>query len=418
MSLKINSISNDLFRYSTAKDQEVGTGANKISRNEIIASGRLCTVEYAGSVLSGGKADKYKSRLNDFGGDSIALGKSHLDQKLVFCAAKAYESVGRPAPESADAVRADNTVWCDPVFLRTMAAIDSEVVAPLLYDVLSDLNGMVMDLSTVKIGATKEIVVESNAAFLWEDGAPGSSHSTSRNYLYNDVVTLSPKMYSCAGRIKWYQDVVNDDGRGAGRYYMAIIRGLQSKITALTTKAFLSAATQNSGYIPSYMYFQGFSNANWGSAREAAAVANGVSVRDLMAFGRFKPLQAVIPTGTPADAALTYGLGEEWMKSGFLSMAAGIPLYEVLPAMVPGTANTTGSMIGLPDDQIFITARMGQGRAPVQGVIAEGFPVMLEYTADKTADFTIYANMTTLMDFAPVFSQKIALIDDVTFSGI
>lgn len=415
--LKINSISKDIFSYKANNDQTIGTGANKLSRNKIIATGRLCTVEYLGSVLSGGKAEKYKSKLNAFDGDYAALSKAHMDQKLLFCATMAYNSVGRSAPENVEQVKADHSLASDTVFLRTMAAIDTEIVAPLLYEVISDLNGMVMDLQTVPMGSTKEIIVESNAAFLWEDGAMGASHSATRNYLYNDVITLNPKAYHCAGRIKWYQDVVNDDGRGAGRYYMAIIRGLQSKITALTTEAFLNAANTTSGYIPSYLYFTGFSNANWAQARTAAAVANGVRPTDLMAFGRLEALQAVIPSGTPSDAALTFGLGEEWFKNGFVSMAAGIPLYEVLPAMVPGTVNTTGQMIGLPDDQIFITARMGRGRAPVQGVIAEGWPVTLTYTADETSDFTIYINMTTLMDFKPVFANKIAMIDDVTLSG-
>lgn len=417
MALKLNSISNDLFKFNSAQDQTIGTGENKISRNKIIATGRLCAVEYAGTVLSGGSKEKYKSRLNGFDGDYAALGKAHMDQKILFCATKAYESVGRSAPESAEAAKKDHTLCTDPVFLRTMAAIDTEIISPLLYDVISDLNGMVMDLSSVPMGSTKEIVVESNAAFLWEDGAVGASHSASRNYLYHDVVTLTPKAYHCAGRIKWFQDIVNADGRDAGRYYMAIIRGLQSKITALTMKAFTDAANNSSGYIPSYLYFTGFTSANWANARTAAAVANGVSPRDLMAFGRLNALQAVIPTGTPSDAALTYGLGEEWMKNGFIAMAAGIPLYEVLPAMVPGTANTTGDMIGIPDDQIFISARMGGGRAPVQGVVADGWPVTLEYTADETADFTIYINMTTLMDFKPVFANKIAMLDDVVISG-
>lgn len=419
MALKLNSIPNTLFSYkANAKDdQTIGTGENKISRNKIIATGRLCTVEYLGNALSGGKAEKYKSRLNGFDGDYAALSKAHMDQKLVFCATMAYQSVGRSAPESAEAVKKDNSVWRDPVFLRTMAAIDQEIVSPLLFDVASDLNGMVLDLQSVPMGSTKEIVVESNEAFLWEDGAVGASHSATRNYLYNDVVTLSPKAYHCAGRIKWYQDIVNDDGRGAGRYYLAIIRGLQSKIHALTAQAFLSAANSTSGYVPSYLYFTGYSAANWASARTAAAVANGVRPGDLMAFGRLNALQAVLPTGTPSDAALTWGLGEEWFKNGFIAMNAGIPLYEVLPAMVPGTVNSTGTMIGLPDDQLYITARMGAGRAPVQGVIAEGWPITLEYTPDTTADFTIYINMTTLMDIKPVFANKIAIIDDVTLSG-
>lgn len=419
MALRINSIPKDVFSYKVNGDQTIGTGSNAVSRNKIIASGRLCTIETLGGML-GGEKKGFKSRLNEIGGDLAALSKAHMDQKLIFCATRAYESVGRSAPENAEQVRRDYALCKDPVFLRTMASIDQEIVSPLVYDVIGDLNNVVLDLQTVPMGSTKDLVIESAEAFIWEDGAVGSSHSATRNYLYNDTVALSPRAFHSAGRIKWYQDIVNDDGRGAGRYYLAIIRGLQSKISALTAQAFLSMATSqaNGGMIPPYLYFQGFTSANWNAARERVMVANGFRTPGaLMGVGRISALQAVLPTATPVDAALTYGMGEEWMKSGFVSMAAGIPLYEVLPAMVPGTSATTGDMIGLPNDQLFIMARSGYGRAPVQGVIAEGWPVTLTYTADETADFTIYINMTTLMDIKPAFASRIALIDDVTLSG-
>lgn len=419
MALRINSIPKDVFAYRVNEDdQKIGTGKNAISRNKIIASGRLCTVETLGSAL-GTKDKPYKSRINEFGGDLAAFGKAHMDQKLIFCAARAYESMGMSAPESADQVRdPNNTIWKDPVFLRTMAAIDKEIIAPLLYDVIGDLNGMILDMEQVNMGSTKELVIQSAEAFIWEDGAVGASHSASRNYLYNDVVTLTPKAYHCAGRIKWYQDVVNDDGRGAGRYYLAIIRGLQNKISAITAQAFKSAVAQNSGLVPPYLYFQGYSSANWAAAREAVMAANGFqNPGALMGVGRITPLKAVIPSGTAVDAALTYGLGNEWMKSGFVSMADGVPLYEVLPAMVPGTSATTGDLIGLPNDQLYVMARSGYGRAPIQGVIARGWPIDLTYTAEQTADFEIYINMTTLMDIKPAFASRIAVIDGVTLSG-
>ena len=40
-----------------------------------------------------------------------------------------------------------------------------------------------------------------------------------------------------------------------------------------------------------------------------------------------------------------------------------------------------------------------------------------QMTAEQTADFTIYINMTTLMDIKPAFASRIAVIDGVTLSG-
>lgn len=406
--LRLNGIASDVFAYNSVGDEQIGSAATgKLSRNKIIASGRLCTTEYMGKAL-GGK--NFVSRLNE-GMSYEELSKAHLHDKVMFCASIAYAADGRPAPQSLEAVQSDLTLRKNTNFLRAMASIDTEVITPLLPAMISDLNGRVLDLHSAAAGRTLEIVVESNDTFLWEDGAFGSSHATTRNYLYNDVITLNPKMYSCAATIKWYQMIASENGITAGRYYAALIRGLQNKITAMTNTAFVNgaAAAEN---VPAYLRFNSYSSVNWGNALVAAAAANGVGVEDLMAFGPYTSLQAVLPSGTPSDAALTYGLGEEWFKNGFISMAGRVPLYEVRPAMVPGRVNTTGDLIKLPNN-IYIAARVGAGRAPVQGVIAEGWPVTLEYSPSETADFEIYINMSTLMDIKPVFANKIAVIENV-----
>lgn len=419
--MRLNSLSKDLFMWNDndEKDVKVGTGANAISRNRLIAQGRMCAVEYAGKIIGGNPNlnMKYTSRLESFGGDIRALSKKHADEKLIFCAAMAYAALGKGAPESAVEVRKDRSLVHNPIFRSCMSAIDVEVVTPLLFSVLSDLNGMVMDITPVGLNETKEIEVKANEAFVWEDSSLGSSHSVARQYLYNDVVTLNPRAFSASTRIKWSQLASENTAMDMGEYYMALVRGLQSKMTALATSAFVNAANTGTGYISNYLYFQGFSNSNWFKARKGVAAANGVGANALMAFGDIEALAAVIPSGTPSDAALTYGLGNEWMKTGFISAAAGIPLYEVLPAMVPGTVNSTGAMIGLPNDRIYISARSAGGRAPVQAAMVDGWPVTLEYTARETSDFTIYVNMTTLLDVKPVFANKIAVIDDVTLSG-
>lgn len=403
--LKLNSIASDVFAYNVndPADQKVG----KISRNEVISSGRLCATEYMGKALGGKQfISKLKENMN-----YETLSKGHMEKKVLFCAAIACAAEGRPAHQTLADVHKDTTLRKNTAFLRAMASIDTEIITPLLPAMISDLNGRVLDLDSVPAGRTKEIVVESNDTFLWEDGSFGSSHSTTRNYLYNDVITLNPKIYNCAASIKWYQMIAAENAIDAGRYYAALIRGLQNKITALTTQAFLTGAA-NAEFVPSYLRFNSYSSANWASAIIAASTANGVRAEDLMAFGPYNALQAALPSGTPADAALTYGLGEEWFKNGFISMVGRVPLYEVRPAMVPGRVNTTGDMIGLPNS-LYITARVGAGRAPVQGVIAEGWPVTLEYSPSETADFEIYINMSTLMDIKPVFANKIAVIENV-----
>ncbi len=415
MSMKLNSVSNDIFTAVPAADEKIGT----LSRNDIIVSGRYCATEYLGKNIANIRNlnvnEGFKSRLESFGGDYATLSRNHSENKLLFCAARAYAAIGRKAPENVEQVKNDITLWKDPIFLRTMSAIDTEVVAPLLYSVISDIAGPMMNISTVPLGRTKEVNVLSNDIFLFEDSSYGATRNVTKNYLYTDTITLNPSPYATNATIKWFQLVASDAGMDAGWYYAAIMQGLWSKIMGLFTSALVSGA-EDSQYVPSYLSFDGFSTANWTSAIMAAAAANGTTTTQLMAFGTRQALQAVLPTGTPADAALTYGLGAEWMRNGFLGVVGGVPLYEVNQALVPGTVNTTGKMI-FPNDMIFITSRAGNALAPVYAAMAEGSPLTVELDPSVTADFTIDINVTAIMDVKPVFASKIAIIDNVTLSA-
>lgn len=409
--MRLNSMDTNLFAYKADGDEKIGSGANQLSRNKIIASGRACTAEYLGTRISRGTGS-FKSRIAEFGGSYEALSKAHSEQKMLYCAARAYAAVGAEPPQNIEQVKNDTSLYKDPTFLRTLARIDMEVVTPMLYDVFSDLGGSMLNMSTVRLGETKEIVIQSNDIFLWEDTALGSAHSTTKNYLYSDTVTMNPRPFTSNGTIKWYQMVAADGGMDAGWYYTALIRGMWSKIMAMYTGALTDAATL-ARYVPSYLTFNSYSSQNWAAATTAVAVANGVRRENLMAFGEYGALQAVLPNGTPSDAALTYQLGEEWMKNGFVSMVGRVPLYEVMPALVPGTVNTIGATVGL-DDNIFITARVGDSLAPVYVAMVDGWPVTIEYTPSQTANFVIDINMTTLMDVKPVFAGKLAVIQNVS----
>lgn len=408
LNMKLNSLADDIFATSAKDDDMVG----RLSRNEIIASGRLVTAEYVGNHLSANRGTKFVSKLAEFGGDYNTLSRNHTEKKIMFCATKAYEAIGKPAPTSIEQVRNDVTLYRDPVFLRTMSAIDSEVISPLLYSVISDIAGPMMNLSSVPLGRTKEINVASNEAFLFEDSAWGSSRSTTKNYLYADTITLNPTPRTANATVKWLHLMAIDSGMDAGWYYTAIMQGLYSKIMALFTNALVNAAS-DSRYVPSYLQFASYSTANWAEATVAVAAANGIGRDSLMAFGEFRALQAVLPSGTSSDAALTYNLGPEWMRNGFLAMVGRVPLFEVNQAIVPGTVNTTGTMI-FPDDMIFIAGRMGADLAPVHAAMVEGQPITIEMTPRETADFTLDINVTAALDVKPVFASKIAVIDNVT----
>ena len=408
--MRLNSLDNKLFEISRENDEIIGSGSSQLSRNRIVASGRACAAEYLGTRISRGTGS-YKSRFDGTVMSYKALSKAHNEQKYLYCAARSYALLGAAPPQNIEQVRNDPKLWKDPIFLATLARIDTEVVAPMLYDVFSDLGSGMFNMDSIGLGETKQIDIQSNEIFLWEDGSWGSGHSTTKNYLYADTVTMNPHQFNANGTIKWFQMVATDGGMDAGAYYAALIRGMWSKIMAMATSALTDSAAQ-AQYVPSYLRFTSYSSANWAAATQAVAVANGVNRDRLMAFGEYPALQAVLPQGTPSDAALTWGLGDEWMKNGFVSMAGRVPLYEVMPALLPGTINTNGRMIGL-GDQIFITARVGDGLAPVYVCFADGRPVTLEYTASTTANFTIDILMSTMLDVKGVWAGRTAIISNV-----
>lgn len=416
--MKLNSIDRNLFAATRENDTALkvngadGKSSITLSRNEIVATGRLVVCEYFGEGLSKrpDAKEKYNSRLAGKDMDYATLSKLHSDKKFHFCAAQAYKAVGRDVP-SLEEAKKDYTLAKNETFLRTMAAIDQDVLSPIFFSIFDDVSaGGLMQWEAVAMGRTAEITVRSNDVFLFEDSSWGSGRSTSKNYLYAKTITLNPKMYSCNATIKWYQDIVAGD---AGRYYASIINGMWSKIYAMFISK-LTAAASNADYIPAGLQATTYTTQNWLNITTKVAAANGVRREDLLAFGAPTALSNVLPVdGTGAAiTGLQYGLGREWFMQGYLPKAGAVDLVEVNPVIVPGTQNSTLTTLGL-DDVIFIAAKAGMGYAPIYGAYAEGNPITLTATASETADFTIDINVGAIMDIQPVFASKVGVITSV-----
>lgn len=414
-SLRLNSLPSSVFDGNPV--DEVGkisviVNGEKVNRAEIVATGRLAAAEYMGKKISEHRfngAEKYVSRLGDT--DYGSISKFHNVNKFMFCAAKAYEAVGKEAPTSYEEAKRDSQLSRDRTFLATMAAIDRDVLDPLFFAVWNDVGGSLMQWEATPMGSTKQIDIRSNDIFLFEDSSWGSGRSTSKNYLYGKTVTLTPKMYSCNATIKWYQDIVNGD---AGRYYAAIMNGMWNKIYAILISGFQTAiADTGAGYIPASLSASTYTTENWITITDKVAAANGVQVTDLMAIGSRTSLSHVLPVDSTGGAitGLQYGLGREWFGRGFLPNAGGVDLMPITPAIVPGTQNSTLDTIDL-GDSIYILAKGGMGYAPMFGVYAEGNPITLTATPSETADFTIDINVGAMFEIKPIFASKVGVITE------
>ena len=410
MALKLNSLDRTLFEASDRRDSRIRVNsAGEISRNEIIATGRLLYSEYVGRRLNAlpvrANSEKYVSMLRERGVDYQTLSQKHQEKLELFCAAQAYRAIGKD-PADLETVRRDNSLNKSPVFLATMAAIIQEIVNPLVPAVAYDLTaGGRIQWYTAPAGGTVAVDVRSNDVFLWQDSAPGSSNSTPKNYMYAKTVTLSPKTYTCNFTIKGYQDWVNGD---AGYHYASLGFGLMNKCYAMMIQD-LKAGTED-GMILSALTATSYSSENWNNITTLVAAANGVTRGDLVAYGGIGALSKVLPTDGEAAAitGLQYGLGEEWFRRGYLPNAAGVQLLEITPVIVPGTQNTTLDTIDFGDN-IYIAAKGGY--APIFGVFAEGTPFTISMSPAETADRTINVNMTAMFDMMPVFASKLGVIE-------
>lgn len=403
MSLKLNSFPVDQLKV-TDDGQKVGN----ISRSDLVATGRLLTLEYNGRATNSiRRQEEFKPRTDDTGYANLSSG--HRKNLLMFCAGRAYAVEGRPAPESYEQVKNDLSLARNRTFLATLAGIVREVITPVLPYVISNVAGRLMESTTVPLGQTKEVTVHSNDWFVFEDSAWGATRSASLNQLYDDTVTLNPKPYACRVQIKWFQLAANDED--IGHFYNAILAGYYSRIMANFVQA-VTALASDARYVPDYLKFTTYNSANWGNAVVGVSAANRLPRGQLAAYGEYRALQQVLPSGAPSDAALTYGLGQEWMRNGYLGVAGGVPLFEVEQAMAPGTVNTAGQMM-FPKDLILIAGRAGSAYAPIYTAFAEGSPLVVEMNPRETGDMSIYIDVTAVMDTKIVMGSKIAVITNV-----
>lgn len=412
MNLKINSIDNKYFETEAANDIRVNSASGTaISRADVVAGGRTLLCEHIGGQLNQRPDTKgqFQSRLN---GISYAdFSRKVTEKTMLFCGIVANQSVGKEAPESYEDVRKNLSYAKDDSFLRTLAGITKDVLEPTLFNIMDDVAaGNLMQWETVPFGGTKEIEIASNDVFLFEDNAWGSARSASYNALYAKTITLNPHPYTTQAKIKWYQDVVNGD---IARYYTAIVRGMWNKIYAKFIGQ-LTSAVGNTAYIPTGLTASTYTSDNWNRITTLVAAANGVRRDNLLAFGGINALSKVLPVdGTPAAiTGLQYGLGEEWIRRGFLPNAAGVQLLEIYPAIVPGTQNSTLDTISFGND-IVIAAKGGYGYAPIYGGYYEGSPMTLELRPEETGDLTIDVTATAMFDMKPVFASKVGAITNV-----
>lgn len=408
-SIRLNNMSVDVFKTTPAQ-----CGGSR-ERSTIINMGRLLATESAGrgmnTLRNAEKRNEQFSTVLEKGMTYKELNAKVQRNMLLFCAGIADKAMGKePCADMDEFRRNQRTYFTDNLFLRALAGIVTEIVTPVLPAVTSDAMDWVAQTVNVPLGQTREIDVQSNDIFLFEDDSWGASRSKPSNYLYDKTITLNPTLRTAKATWKWYQLAGND--ADLGRTFNAISAGMYSKITAMWVNA-LKAAANDPGLIPTNMQFT-YSNANWITAAKRVAMLNGTGINNVMAFGDLLALSHVLPStanGTNAnlDAALATMLGVEWARYGYLGDFMGVSLFPISQAVVPGTQNTTITEV-VPNNTIWMTAAPSNSYKPLFIGFEEGTPIALTLSSSETADMTIDVIVSMSIDVVPVFSSKMAVI--------
>ena len=381
-------------------------------RKDLVAGGRLILSEAHGRKAAEVRGEKFETRMND--AEYRETNEKLTQRTMLFCAKIAAAARGEEGPENYSEFLKGGRKWAnDPNFLRCLQGITSDVIAPMLPYTTSNALGALAFVDKVGIGQTYEVNVLSNDIFLFQDSSWGASRSVPKNSLYSKSITINPKPRSAAAKIKWYQLVGNEQG-GAdiGRYYLALAGGSNNKILALWNGA-MTAGVSNSAFVPTYLKKSGYNTANWIGLAKAVSQANGLPKESIIAYGDWAALAKVLPSGTAQDAALTYGLGQEWFSKGFMGTCMGVPLAALQNTYVAGQVNLASPTEMLSTNTIYMLPRAGEGFAPVY-VIFEDDPIVLEMSPDQTADMTIDVNMTISVEAKGVFGSKIGVISSIS----
>ena len=149
-----------------------------------------------------------------------------------------------------------------------------------------------------------------------------------------------------------------------GRSFMAYIFLKAVKGMTQATTAF-GAAYSTNGITPTL----------FGTLRERVSAANGGM--NVVAIGTAVALSNVTLQGN-----FQVEIGEEMNKVGYLDQYLGVPLVALNNVLVPGTTNTSATLV-LPDNIIYMIP-VG-GTRPVK-IVFEGNEISVSFNPDTTSD--------------------------------
>jgi hypothetical protein len=386
-------------------------------RSDLIARGKVLVLEAAGRAHNDAlvKANRPAVDIGSTIGNATAFASAKnewADDVLYFCAERALAVQGREAD------RADRTSFTasefasDPIFLRTLAGIVSEIQYAVTPPIVNELVGDMASTMVIPKGKTGQIEITSNAVFQWYDSTWTSLRSVPQDQLYNACVTINPTPKATRFHINYYQMVANSGS--LVDTLAAVSGGYGAKLMETFSTAFQTAYADVK-YVPAARKATGYTDSNWATIVRNVAAANRVRRDQLIAYGDFLALRKVLPDNATLAPAIMTLLGDEYFKNGYLMSHDGVMLYELTPTSTPATINTTMTS-AFPTDTIIVAARANMRYAPMVIGFEEGGEGRIDLTPGDNviADGFIEGLSYASYDIAPVFTSAIGVISSIS----
>lgn len=393
-----------------------GAQVTNDKRQDLISSGRVLVLEAAGRAHNSAltKAGRPVVELGSAIGNETAFAAAKnewADDVLCFCAERAMSVQGRDVDRANRSTFTNIELASDPIFLRTLAGIVSEIQYAVTPPIVNELVGEMASVMSIPKGKTGQVEITSNAVFQWYDSSWTSLRSVPQDQLYNGNITLNPKPKATRFRINFYQ-LVGNSGSLVDTL-AAVSGGYGAMLMQTFTNAFTTAAA-NTKYVPSSMKASGYTDNNWATIVRNVAAANRVRRDQLIAYGDFLALRKVLPDNATLAPAIMTMLGEEYFKNGYLMSHDGVMLYELTPTSTPATINTTMTSV-FPTDTIVIAARANLRYAPMIMGFEEGGEGRIDLTPDDDVIATGYIQGLAFasLDIQPIFTSRVGIIDSI-----
>ena len=277
-----------------------------------------------------------------------------------------------------------------------------EVVTSILTTVTPAITtiftGMYNEVRNIAYGDTAEFDIESNEILQVNKSAEGIAFGGEQKK-YSYTKTINPESLNITFSTDWYKVAAGKED--FGKNFFRAGQGFANYFTVEAYNKLYAMAQQ----IPAAYKFTGFTTENIDLACMAVSGANNGAQASIL--GTLPALREVIPT----NDFLKAGIGEEWVKIGYVGEHAGSPLVKMDNLLNPMTINSNTST-GAPSFLFYNTILFVLpfiGHKPVKTVF-EGDLFTIAKSSTETDDKTERASLTYKAGVEYVYDTVMALV--------